>query len=292
MSCLPGQIPAIPKARSTCASLPGRGWGGAFSAGASRTRRARGAYLCDSHAETPGRCGAAGAACGGGGRGPPGGSGRRQEGVPERLRALPAPRGRLSRAWGPRSGRAARRDRSSALARSSSLMRRRKEEETHALPPAAVPRASGIGRGRGAQRLAKPGAGAQARGLNPFRPAAAWRPGEAGSWHLPARVGGWAATRALRAPLAPGLWRSHTLDGRGAARAETTARLAPWRFAESAGGRGGPSGGPRGAWQPPAGTQPAPLPRADPGTGGRRMRRRQHPFQSRSRSEKVAQGRS
>ncbi|XP_055291475.1 translation initiation factor IF-2-like [Moschus berezovskii] len=92
------------------------------------------------------------------------------------------------------------------------------------------------------------------RGLNPFRPVAA---GRGGVLAPASEGGGWAATRALRAPSAPGRWRSHALDGRGAARAETPARLAPWRLAESAGGRGGPSGGPRGAWQPPAGTQPA-----------------------------------
>lgn len=52
---------------------------GAASACWCRARRARGAYLCDSHAETPGRCGGAGAACGGGGRGrrrAPGGGGK------------------------------------------------------------------------------------------------------------------------------------------------------------------------------------------------------------------------
>lgn len=90
---------------------------GAAGAGGSRARRASGAYLCDSHAETPRRSGGAGAACGGGG-----GPGRRREGGPAAPGALPAPRRRLDRAWGLRSGRAARRDRSLALARRSSLM--------------------------------------------------------------------------------------------------------------------------------------------------------------------------
>lgn len=78
---------------------------GAAGAGESPARRASGAYLCDSHAETPGRCGGAGAACGGGGRGPPrarGGGGKRS-GAARQLWArspLPAPRGRLGGAWG------------------------------------------------------------------------------------------------------------------------------------------------------------------------------------------------
>lgn len=88
------------------------------------------AYLCDSHAGTPGRCGGAGAACRGGVRGPLGaraaaGRGPARLGLlaaREALGALPAPRWRLSRAGGPRSSPAARRDRSSALARRWSLM--------------------------------------------------------------------------------------------------------------------------------------------------------------------------
>lgn len=141
-------------------------------------------------------------------------------------------------------------------------------------------------------RLRPPGTAArQARGRRPgpaaLTPSGPRPPGGRASWVLaPASSGGgWAATRALRARLAPGRWRSHTLDGRGAARAETTARLAPGRCAESAGGLGGPSGGPRGAWQPPVGTQPEPTASCRPLHRGA-----QHPFQSRSRSEKVAQG--
>lgn len=98
---------------------------GAAGAGGSRARRASCAYLCDSHAETPGRCG--GAACGGGGPGPPrapGGGGKQAGAARAALGALAAPRAprAVRRSLGPRSGRAARRDRSSALARRSPLM--------------------------------------------------------------------------------------------------------------------------------------------------------------------------
>lgn len=160
------------------------------------------------------------------------------------LRALPAPRGRLSRAWGPRSGgqRAG-----TARQRSPPLVadvgspecafiideppsppegeaRKKGEEGAQAggrgeeegpgtrykggggrrrkrtparQPP--CPRLRDRSRPPRSWRLAKPGAGAQARGLNPFRPAAAWRRRRRGLGPGTCQLGrGWAATRALR----------------------------------------------------------------------------------------------
>lgn len=94
---------------------------GAAGSGGSRARRPSGAYLCDSHAETPGRGGGAGAACGGGAgvrRGPKAAAGT-GSGAAGRAPRVPPEAGP---SLGPRSGRAARRDRSSALARRSLLM--------------------------------------------------------------------------------------------------------------------------------------------------------------------------
>lgn len=77
------------------------------------------------------------------------------------------------------------------------------------LPPAALPRASGPdGRPLGTA-AAGPGPGAQARDLNPFRPADYRGPGRAGSWHLPAGRGG--DDPSSRCPAGPGtLVKSHT----------------------------------------------------------------------------------
>ena len=222
---------------------------GAASACGSRARRARGAYLCDSHAETPGRCGGAGAACGGGGRGrrrAPGGGGkgvRRGSSAPRAPREAQPSLGaalRAGSAQGPlvgarpplvadvspecafiideppspqegEAGRKGARERARAGGRGEEEGPgtrykggggRRRRKRTPRPPPCPAP--PGSVAGRRAPLLAKPGAGAQARGLNPFRPTAATRLGKAGSWHL--LGGGWAATRALGALLAPGRW--------------------------------------------------------------------------------------